>query len=88
MQLLETLRELQHHRADRTHARDAMSQLNAELYDLTTLYERYAEPFALPECKLAIVACAGLNDQALVESLWTEIVNKGSHCNCIIITRP
>ncbi|KAL8597837.1 hypothetical protein ACOMHN_061370 [Nucella lapillus] len=56
--------------------RDAQQQLQADLMDITTLYEDYADRFDLWECKLAIVYCAGLFDSALVETLWHNIINK------------
>lgn len=56
--------------------RDAQQQLQADLLDITTLYEEYADRFDLWECKLAIVYCAGLFDSALIENLWQNIINK------------
>jgi len=38
------------------------------------LYEEYAEPFNLWECKLAIIHCSGHYDLALVETIWLNIV--------------
>jgi len=44
------------------------------------LYEEFADRFDLSECKLAIVHCAGLYDNALVENLWQNIIDKGKFC--------
>lgn len=52
----------------------ALHQLNSELMDITQLYEHFAEKFDLPECKLAIVHCAGHYDPTLLESLWRDII--------------
>ena len=56
----------------------ALNQLNSELMDITQLYEHFAEKFNLPECKLAIVHCAGHYDPTLIESLWRDIVENGT----------
>ncbi|XP_076062596.1 nuclear pore complex protein Nup154 [Oratosquilla oratoria] len=56
-------------------AADAIKQLNAGLLDITTLYEKFAEPWALWECKLAIVHCASHSETHLIQSLWTNIVD-------------
>ncbi len=55
----------------------ALQQLNGDLYDVTELYEQFAERFDLADIKLAIVHCAGHCDQPLIESLWMEIIEKG-----------
>ena len=34
--------------------------MNSDLVDITTLYQDWAEPYQLWECKLAILQCAGL----------------------------
>ena len=54
---------------------DAVSRLNADLLDVTQLYEQFAEPLALWECKLAILHCAGHYDAALVVNVWLNIIN-------------
>jgi len=41
------------------------------------LYGEFAEVFALDECKLAIIHCAGHEDTALVDALWHSIISKG-----------
>lgn len=48
---------------------EAISRLNADLLDVTQLYEQFAEPLGLWECKLAILHCAGHYDAALVNYL-------------------
>ena len=46
---------------------DVLAQLNSSLLTLTTLYEKFAEPWSLWECKLAIVHCAGHSEPQLVQ---------------------
>ncbi|XP_046570812.1 LOW QUALITY PROTEIN: nuclear pore complex protein Nup155-like, partial [Haliotis rubra] len=57
--------------------RGLLVRLDSELLDITTLYEEYADRFDLSECKLAIVHCAGLYDNALIDNLWQSIIDKG-----------
>uniref|UniRef100_A0A2P2HZZ0 Nuclear pore complex protein Nup155-like n=1 Tax=Hirondellea gigas TaxID=1518452 RepID=A0A2P2HZZ0_9CRUS len=51
-----------------------ITALNSALLDITQLYENFAEPYQLWECKLAIVACAGHSEPQLVQSLWSHII--------------
>ena len=62
-------------RLHRTDQQDIIGRLNSDLLDVTQLYEQFAEPLALWECKLAILHCAGHYDAALVTSVWQSIVN-------------
>lgn len=55
---------------------DAMVKLNAKLFDISMLYGEFAEEFALPECKLAIIACANHNNPTLVRQIWKEVIEK------------
>jgi len=41
------------------------------------LYEEYAEPLQLWECKLAIIHCSGHQDDMLIKGIWTNIINNG-----------
>ncbi|XP_059689331.1 nuclear pore complex protein Nup155 isoform X2 [Gavia stellata] len=73
LQIQETLqRQYSHHSS----VQDAISQLDAELMDITKLYGEFADPFKLSECKLAIIHCAGHSDPILVQTLWQEIIEK------------
>ncbi|XP_077981190.1 nuclear pore complex protein Nup155-like [Glandiceps talaboti] len=54
----------------------ALSQLNAELMDITRLFSDFAEPFQLWESRLAIVHCASHYDPTMVESLWQRIIQQ------------
>ncbi|XP_061215354.1 nuclear pore complex protein Nup155 [Neopsephotus bourkii] len=73
LQIQETLqRQYSHHSS----VQEAISQLDAELMDITRLYGEFADPFKLSECKLAIIHCAGHSDPILVQTLWQEIVEK------------
>ncbi|XP_037120775.1 nuclear pore complex protein Nup155 [Syngnathus acus] len=56
--------------------KNAVSQLDSDLMDITKLYGEYADHFKLSECKLAIIHCAGHSDPILVHSLWQEIIEK------------
>lgn len=38
------------------------------------LYEEFAEPFGLWECKLAIIHCSGHNDAQLIQKIWMNIM--------------
>jgi len=60
---------------------EALSRLNSELLDITTLYGEFAHAFGLAECELAIVHCAGHYDQSLIESLWSNIINQEINSN-------
>jgi len=51
-------------------------QLDDNLYDLTHLYQQYAEEYDLPEVKLAIVHCAGQYDEQDIQGFWQEIIEK------------
>lgn len=55
--------------------RDAKLKLNSSLLDITQLYEEYAEPLQLLECKLAIIHCSGHQDAMLIQGIWTNIIN-------------
>jgi len=73
---LQVLESLQQVTPRSVAVQDAISRLNSDLLDISALYEDYAEPFRLPEVKLAIIHCAGHYDPMLVETLWQEIVQK------------
>ncbi|XP_046996559.1 nuclear pore complex protein Nup155 [Schistocerca americana] len=53
---------------------EAVEKLNSSLIGCTELYEDYAEPFGLWDCKLAIVHCAGHLDAYLIEAIWRKII--------------
>ncbi|KAL9930126.1 nuclear pore complex protein Nup154 isoform 1-T2 [Glossina fuscipes fuscipes] len=57
-------------------ATKAISNLNGNLYDITQLYENFADPFNLWECKLTILNCSHHNDPLLIESVWGKIINE------------
>lgn len=54
----------------------ASENLNRLLYDITQLYEHFADPFDLWECKLTILNCSHHDDPLLIESIWAQIINK------------
>ena len=54
---------------------DTISRLNCDLLDVTQLYEQFAEPLGLWECKLAILHCANYYDAALVTNIWQNVIN-------------
>ncbi|XP_011603164.2 nuclear pore complex protein Nup155 isoform X1 [Takifugu rubripes] len=73
VQIQETLiRQYSHHPS----VKNAVSQLDSELMDITKLYGEFADHFKLSECKLAIIHCGGHSDPILVQSLWQEIMEK------------
>ncbi|XP_060525435.1 nuclear pore complex protein Nup155 isoform X2 [Cylas formicarius] len=57
-------------------AGEAIAALNSGLYEISQLYENFAEPFQLLECQLAIIDCAGYtdSDNSLVKSIWQKII--------------
>jgi len=57
-------------------AEGQVGRLNSDLLDITTLYQDWAEPYQLWECKLAILQCAGHPDQPLVNTIWTNIIEQ------------
>lgn len=57
-------------------AQNACKKLNYQLYDINELYADFVERFDLSECKLKILHCSHHNDPLLIESVWTEIINK------------
>lgn len=72
LQILETMNSL---RGSIPEAAAAISQLNADLIDLTQLYSDFAEPFSLWECQLSIIHCAGHPDTNLIEVLWNNVLD-------------
>ncbi|KAG7189622.1 hypothetical protein KM043_017304 [Ampulex compressa] len=73
-QILDTICN-QQHLFDSMTVRDAKLRLNSSLLDITQLYEEYAEPLQLWECKLAIIYCSGHQDAMLIQGIWTNIIN-------------
>lgn len=73
-QILDTICS-QQHIFDPMIVRDAKLKLNSSLLDITQLYEEYAEPLQLLECKLAIIHCSGHQDAMLIQGIWTNIIN-------------
>ncbi|XP_043495408.1 nuclear pore complex protein Nup155 isoform X2 [Polistes fuscatus] len=73
-QILDTICS-QQHIFDPVTVRDAKLKLNSSLLDITQLYEEYAEPLELLECKLAIIHCSGHQDAMLIQGIWTNIIN-------------
>lgn len=61
--------------ATNSKAKKAVENLNKCLYDITQLYENFADPFNLWECKLTILNCSHHNDPLLIESVWIQIIN-------------
>lgn len=55
---------------------DAIKELNSTLFDMSQMYNKFAERFDLWECKLTILNCAHYNDPLLIESVWTNILDR------------
>eukprot|EP00794_Sanderia_malayensis_P007706 gene7706-8543_t len=55
---------------------DALKILDAKLIDISQLYGDFADRFDLLDCKLQILHCAGYQDQALVENIWEQIIQR------------
>ncbi|XP_068150657.1 nuclear pore complex protein Nup154 [Drosophila tropicalis] len=66
--------------ANMQEASQAVKQLNFALYDITQLYQHFAEPFNLWECQLSILNCSHHNDPLLIESVWGNIINSVVDC--------
>jgi len=47
--------------------------LSRALFNITELYQAFAEPFDLPEMKLLIFHVAGHRDEAMVRPIWNKI---------------
>lgn len=58
---------------------EALGDLDSKLMDVTKLYGDFADRFRLPECKLAIIHCAGHFESVLVEDLWRNIIDTELH---------
>nr|CAD7593305.1 unnamed protein product [Timema genevievae] len=61
-------------RAHNRLAEEAIEKLNSNLYDLTELYENFAEPFSLWEAKLSIIHSSGHLDMSLIEKVWLKLI--------------
>ncbi|EEZ97868.2 nuclear pore complex protein Nup154 [Tribolium castaneum] len=57
-------------------AEDAIRALNSGLYQISQLYENFADPLELWECQLAIIDCAGYTDENLIEKIWRNILRR------------
>lgn len=55
---------------------EAVRQLNGQLFTMTDLYTKFAEPFQLWECKLRILNASHHNDPLLIELVWTRILEQ------------
>ncbi|XP_043796299.1 nuclear pore complex protein Nup154 isoform X2 [Apis laboriosa] len=71
-QILDTI--CNQHLSDRLNE-EIFRALNSSLLDITKLYEKYADPLQLSECKLAIIHCSGHQDAMLIQEIWTNIIN-------------
>ena len=71
-QILDTI--CNQHLGDRLNE-EAFRALNSSLLDITKLYEQYADPLQLWECKLAIIHCSGHQDAMLIQEIWTNIIS-------------
>ncbi|KAI1704219.1 nuclear pore complex protein [Ditylenchus destructor] len=54
----------------------AIEELNRQLFNLTELYDQYANAFDLPEIKLDVLFTAGHFEKQVVETIWSTILNK------------
>ncbi|VEN48383.1 unnamed protein product [Callosobruchus maculatus] len=72
-QILDTITSMQ---GQIPNAQEAISVLNSGLYEISQLYENFAEPFKLLECQLAIIDCAGYTDNTLIETIWQQILSE------------
>jgi nuclear pore complex protein Nup155 len=75
-QILDTLTNNRPSDIDIGKNQEAIKKLNRNLYEMTQLYEDFADAFGLWECKLTILNCSHHNDPLLIESVWTKILDK------------
>jgi nuclear pore complex protein Nup155 len=75
-QILDTLSNNRPLEVDVGRCQEAIKKLNRSLYEMTNLYEDFADAFGLWECKLTILNCSHHNDPLLIESVWTKILDK------------
>ncbi|KAI1698795.1 nuclear pore complex protein [Ditylenchus destructor] len=54
----------------------AIEELNRQLFNLTELYDQYANAFDLPEIKLDVLFTAGHFEKQVVETIWSSILTK------------
>ena len=55
---------------------EALTALDGEIMDLSTLFNEYARRFELHEASLEIFRCGGYRDEAYVRGLWAEIIER------------
>ncbi|RZC41057.1 nuclear pore complex protein Nup155 [Asbolus verrucosus] len=72
-QILEAVTNL---KATHPAAEEAIVALNSGLYQISQLYENFADPLELWECQLAIIDCAGYTDENLIEKIWRSILRR------------
>lgn len=65
---------IQNLRSSHPNKDDAVTLLNSGLFEVTQLYEDFADRFELWECKLAIINCAGYSDDGLVLEIWQHVI--------------
>ncbi|KAI0695140.1 nucleoporin [Cytidiella melzeri] len=53
--------------------------LSKALFNITELYQAFAEPFDLPEMKLLIFHVSGHRDEAMIRPIWNKIFEDGMH---------
>ncbi|RZF37133.1 hypothetical protein LSTR_LSTR015323 [Laodelphax striatellus] len=57
-------------------AAEAITRLNSALLDCSELFNDFAEPFKLWECKLAIVDCCSYDNPDLITDIWRNIMEE------------
>jgi len=55
--------------------RNLEKELNGALFDLTALFNNYADPYNLLESKLCILHCARYKDYNRIQELWSGLIN-------------
>lgn len=76
------LNAIQNLRSSHPNKDDAITLLNSGLFEVTQLYEDFADRFELWECKLAIINCAGYSDDGLVLEIWQHIIKDELKRSC------
>ncbi|VDK40478.1 unnamed protein product, partial [Anisakis simplex] len=59
----------------------AVEKLERRLYSAQELFEMFAEPFDLPEIKLALCHCSDTYDKNIIDELCAQIIDKELEVN-------
>eukprot|EP00743_Colponemidia_sp_Colp-15_P008436 GILK01009170.1.p1 GENE.GILK01009170.1~~GILK01009170.1.p1 ORF type:complete len:1662 (+),score=272.64 GILK01009170.1:89-5074(+) len=58
--------------------REAASQLQHEVFDISDLYNKFASKYKLHECCLGVLYCSGHQDATLIRRYWQRLIEEHS----------